>query len=133
VTTTTVPFEEARAVPALARFVSLIGGPSKATGFGVQAWVAGLLFQSVARSIVAAGGNDGLTRAAFLSQIRSVHGFTADGILGPTDIGAKVPSDCFAILQVQRGRFARVYPKAAATFDCHRSNTRTISLDLAHQ
>jgi hypothetical protein len=132
-TTTTVPFEEAGSVPALARFVSAIGGPSKATGFGVQAWIAGLLFQSVVESLVASGGTNGLTRAAFLSQIRSVHAFTADGILGATDIGAKIPSNCFAILQVKSGRFVRVYPKAKASFDCRGSNTRTISLDLSNQ
>jgi len=130
ITSATIPFEEARTVPALAQYLKGVGA-ANATGFGVQAWSAGLLFEQVVRSLVAAGGPNGLTRAAFLSSIRSVRGFTAEGILGATDIGTRTPTNCYLVLQVQHGRFVRVYPKAAGTFDCKASNTRTIGLNLS--
>jgi ABC-type branched-subunit amino acid transport system substrate-binding protein len=131
VTGTTTPFEEARRVPALARYLHAVGARN-ADGFGVQAWIAGLLFQQVATAIAKSDGVNGLTRAAFLDGIRGVHAFTAGGILGRTDIGSKVPSPCFVVLQVKDDRFVRVMPKQPATFDCTPSNRRTIELDLLH-
>jgi hypothetical protein len=131
ITSTTIPFEEARAVPALARYLRGVGA-GKATGFGVQAWEAALLFRDVVDGLAARTGPNGLTRAAFLAGIRSVHGFTADGILGATDVGGRRPSDCYLVLTVRAGRFARVYPKTPGTFDCRRANTRTIALNLTN-
>jgi len=129
ITGTTVPFEEAATVPALARYLKAVG-PKNADGFGVQAWIAGMLFQQVADGIVKTEGVNGLTRTSFLDGLRDVHGFTAGGILGKTDIGNKVPSDCFLVLEVKAGRFVRATPKQPATFDCRPSNRRTIALDL---
>jgi hypothetical protein len=130
ITATTIPFEEATAVPAMATYLRAVGGVAHATGFGVQAWATGLLFRDVVNAIVHQSGPNGLTRSAFLTAARADHHFTADGILGSTDIGARRPSNCFLLLQATNGRFARVYPKTPGTFDCKASNTRTITLDL---
>ena len=43
----------------------------------------------------------------------------------------RTPTSCYLILQVQHGRFVRVYPSAAGSFDCKPSNTRTIGLTLS--
>ncbi len=129
VTSTTIPFEEARAVPAMARYLRAVGA-SNATGFGVQSWIAGQLFRTGVDTVTRAGGPNALTRSAFLTAIRGVRAFTADGLLGPTDIGDHRPSDCFLVLRVQHGRFTRAYPTAPGTFDCHPANTRTVTLDL---
>jgi ABC-type branched-subunit amino acid transport system substrate-binding protein len=129
ITGTTIPFEEAARVPALGQYLKAVG-PKNADGFGVQAWIAGMLFQQVADGIVKTHGVNGLTRAALLSSLRGVHGFTAGGMLGKTDIGAKVPSDCFLVLEVKHGAFVRATPRKPATFDCKPSNRRTIELDL---
>ena len=130
ITATTIPFEEAKAVPAMARYLKAIGGVAHATGFGVQAWATGLLFRDVVNALVRQAGPNGLTRAAFLTAARAEQRFTADGILGATDIGARKPSNCFLLLTVKNGRFARAYPSTPGTFDCQASNTRTITLDL---
>jgi hypothetical protein len=130
ITSTTVPFEEARAVPALARYLSAVGGVTHATGFGVQAWITGLLFRDVVAGIARTAGVNGLTRGAFLAGVRAEHAYTGDGILGATDIGGRRPSDCYLVLTVHGGRFTRAYPKAPASFDCRATNTRTITLDL---
>ncbi|HEY8216845.1 MAG TPA: ABC transporter substrate-binding protein [Acidimicrobiia bacterium] len=129
ITSTTIPFEEARAVPALARYLKAVGRDN-AEGFGVQAWIAGVLFRQVVERIVKTGGVNAVTRAAVLDGLRNVHAFDAGGILGTTDIGSKIPSDCFLVLEVKGGRFVRATPKKPGTFDCKPSNRRTISLDL---
>jgi substrate-binding family protein len=129
ITGTTIPFEEARQVPALARYLKEVG-PENAEGFGVQAWLAGMLFRHVARGVVAEGGVNALTRSAMLDRLRDVHAFKGRGILGTTDIGAKIPSDCFLVLEVENGEFVRAAPKKPGTFDCKPSNRRTIALDL---
>ena len=71
-----------------------------------------------------------LTRSALLDGLRNVHDFKGRGILGTTDIGSKIPSDCFLVLEVEDGEFVRAAPKKPGTFDCKPSNRRTISLDL---
>jgi hypothetical protein len=129
ITSSTIPFEEARQVPALAAYLDAVGRDN-AEGFGVQAWAAGMLFRHVARRIAEEDGVNALNRASMLAGLRDVHAFKARGILGETDIGAKIPSDCFLILEVKSGKFARAMPKKPGTFDCKPSNRRTITLDL---
>ena len=82
ITGTTLPFEEAGKVPALARYLKAVG-PKNADGFGVQAWIAGMLFEQVADGIVKTDGVNGLTRGAFLGGLRRVH--TCHGRRDPRD------------------------------------------------
>jgi hypothetical protein len=49
---------------------------------------------------------------------------------GTVDIGGKVPSSCFLVVQWNAGRFNRVFPKKAGTFDCTESNRYTYQTDL---
>ncbi len=81
-------------------------------------------------AVVDAGGNNALTREAVLKAADGINGFTADGMIGSTDVGDRVPSPCFALLQVQDGRFKRVYPKKKASFDCKARNRVKLKLDL---
>jgi hypothetical protein len=71
-----------------------------------------------------------VTRAAVLKGASNLHDFDADGMLAPRDAGARVPSLCFALTQVKGGKFVRVFPKKAGTFDCNEKNRYTIKLDL---
>jgi hypothetical protein len=122
-----VPLEEAKTVPVEAAYVNAVGGLSNASGFGAQAWIAALFFQAVVQKIVAAGGNNSLTRAAFLQTATTFHNFTASGMTGPTDIGGKNPGGCFDLLQVKNGKWTRVYPSKTATFDCNPANLATVT------
>ena len=72
---------------------------------------------------------NGLTRANFLATAKDEHAFTAQGMIGPTDIGGKVPNGCFALLQLKGGKWKRVYPKKAATFDCNKKNIQPVQFD----
>jgi ABC-type branched-subunit amino acid transport system substrate-binding protein len=121
-----VPLEEAKNVPVEQAYINGVGA-ANASGFGAQAWIAALFFQAVVNKIAATSGVNGVTRAAFLQQAATFHAFTASGMMGPTDIGGKFPSGCFDLLQVKGGKFTRVYPSKAATFDCNPNNLATVT------
>jgi hypothetical protein len=126
-----VPFEETKYNKATATYIKAVGGLANANSFGVEAWVPSLFFRDVVNKIVASKGVNGLTRANFIETAKTIHRFTADGILGPTDVGGKVFGTCFALLQVKGGKFVRVYPKKPASFDCTPSNVVTVKVNPA--
>jgi hypothetical protein len=115
------PVEEAKQNKAINAFVKNTG-KDQADGFGAQSFAAGLFFRDVVNAVVDADGNNGLTRAAFLEQAADIHDFTAtvngDDMLGPTDVGGRVPSACTVLLQVQDGKFKRIFPKEKGTVEC---------------
>jgi ABC-type branched-subunit amino acid transport system substrate-binding protein len=113
-----VPFEEAKQNKSINNFLKNVGGRDNADGFGAQAWAAGLFFRDVVNKVAEADGNNGLTRARFLEEAANVHDFTADGMLGPTDVGGRKISPCGVILQIKDGKFVRVSPKKKGTLDC---------------
>ncbi|MGH9014327.1 MAG: ABC transporter substrate-binding protein [Acidimicrobiia bacterium] len=132
VTVTFVPFEEAKQNASIRNYLKYVG-KNNADAFGAQAWAAGLFFRDVVNAVVAADGENGLTRAAFLAQAADVHEFTADvdgdGMLPPTDVGGRTVSGCGAIVQVRDGEFVRVSPKKKGTLDC--GDVVRVKVDLA--
>jgi ABC-type branched-subunit amino acid transport system substrate-binding protein len=123
-----VPFEEAKYNKQVAAYLKAVGGPGQAAAFGADAWLAALFFRDAVKAVVAKNGVNGLTRANFLTAAKGIHNFTGDGMVGPEDVGGKVISPCFDILQVKGGKFVRVYPKKAATFDCSPKNLKTVKV-----
>jgi ABC-type branched-subunit amino acid transport system substrate-binding protein len=119
--TSFVPLEEAKDSPPVAAYLKAVG-KANADGFGQQAWTAALFFQDVVQKIVAADGVNGLTRANFLATAKTEHNFTAQGMIGPEDVGGHKQGPCFALLQVRNDKFVRVYPSKPATFDCNPKN-----------
>jgi Periplasmic binding protein len=113
-----IPFEEAKQNKSVSNYLKNLESRDQADGFGAQAWTAGLFFRDVVNNVVKADGNNSLTRARFLEEAGKVHDFTADGMLGPTDVGGRKISPCGVILQVKNGKFVRVSPKGKGTFDC---------------
>ena len=113
-----IPFEEAKQNKSVNNYLKNVGGKDNADGFGAQAWTAGLFFRDVVNNVVKADGNNGLTRARFLEEAGKIHDFTADGMLGPTDVGGRKVSPCGVILQVKNGKFVRVTPSKKGTLDC---------------
>jgi Periplasmic binding protein len=110
-----LPFEDQGSNKTLDAFLQYDKTPDS---FGLQAFSAGLLFQQAVEAIVARSGPNAITRAAVLSQMRTVHAFDAGGMLVKTDVAGKKPSPCIAILQVQHGAWVRVDPIKKGTFDC---------------
>ena len=106
------------------------GRLEKADGFATQAWGAGVLLRDIVNNITEAGGNNAVTRAAVLKEAANITDFDADGMLAPRDAGAEIPSPCYVLTQVKGGKFVRVFPKKAGTFQCDEKAQYTIKLDL---
>jgi Periplasmic binding protein len=124
-----LPFAETGANKMTANFVKYVG-KSKLSGFASWGFTSGLLFEQAAKAVVQKNGNDGLTRANLLAELKNIHDFNADGMVGTTDIGNKTPSNCFMIEQYKSGKFVRVYPTKQGTFDCKPSNIYTFKEDI---
>jgi hypothetical protein len=123
-----LPFEEAKKNKMLSNYLKYMG--DKADGFGAQAWASGILFRDVVKKMVEQGGNNAVTRAGALKTVEGITKFDADGMLGTTNPGQKIPSPCYVLNQVKGGKFVRVWPKKPGTFDCT-SDLYEIKLDLS--
>ena len=123
-----LPFEEKDANAELAAYLDAVG-EDKATSFGAQAWQAAVLFRTAVEDVVEEHGVNGITRANLLAALDGVGEFTANGWMGAKDL--KGTSDCFVLLQVRDGGFARVYPEERGTFDCDPANVATVEMDPA--
>jgi ABC-type branched-subunit amino acid transport system substrate-binding protein len=86
--------------------------------FGLYAWSAYRLFQKVATQI---GPN--LTRKAMLAALKATRTWDGNGLHGPTQVGAKLPTVCNLYVEVKGGKFTRMAP--ASGFDCTGSLSRT--------
>ena len=124
-----VPFEESGSNKMLANYLKSVG-KANADGFGAQAWAAGIFFRDAVNAVVKTGGNNALTRERVLAAADGINGFTAEGMIGKTDVGKRGLSPCFALLQVKNGKFVRVFPKKQATFNCDAKNLVSLKLDL---
>ena len=80
--------------------------------YGVDSWAAG---QLLIKAMQAAGGN--VTPATTLAALKGVSNFDADGLIGASQPGVKVPSHCVVMAAVQNGQWKRVDP-ATTGFDC---------------
>ncbi len=103
-------------------------GADNADAFGATAWAAAILFHESVDKIVERDGVNGITRAKLLEELANTKDFDADGMLATTDIGARIPSDCYYLGQVQDGEYVRVHPKKAGTFDCSPKNVVTVEV-----
>ena len=129
VSTLFLPFEEASSNKMLANFLKFTG-KDKADGFGIQAFASGLLVQQAIEQIVDKAGVNGVTRKALFDELATIHDFDAGGMIGTTDIGNRITTDCYVLTQVQDGKFVRVTPSKKGTFDCKKRNRLEIELDL---
>ena len=119
----TNPFEDASTIAAMKRYLTA-GGPQSEVG--LEAYAAGLLFETAAKQVVADEGKNGLTRAALLAKVAETDDFTAGGILGVTQVGSRIPNGCFVMMKVQDGKFVRAEPTAKNQLNCGDENLQTI-------
>jgi hypothetical protein len=89
--------------PALAALVKGVGGITGVNNNAVDAYIMALLFQDVVQKASANGGT--LNRATLFAALNKETSFTADGIIGPTNIGGHLPSACDVIAQVVNGQW----------------------------
>jgi len=123
----TLPLDERKHNKALSAYIKGVGADN-ADAFGATAWAAAILFHETIDKIVERDGVNGVTRAKFLEEVSKTHAFDADGMLATTDVGGRVPSNCYYLGQVKDGDFVRVHPKKPGTFDCSPKNVATVKL-----
>ncbi len=121
------PFSDKEDVPAIRPYIRAVRrAGQQPSGHGLEAYTAGLLFEEAARTVTDAHGDDGLTRARLLETLATIRDFTADGILGPTNVADREPNGCFALLRVEDGEFTRAYPTEPGILDCAEGNLRSV-------
>jgi len=124
-----LPFEEASYNAEDQAYVNAVT-LAKADSFGAEAWQAAVAFQTAVKAVVAQSGPNGLTRASLMQALRGLTNFTANGWMGTKSLqGANAISPCFMIMQVQNGKYVRVYPTKPGTMDCNPSNLTTVTID----
>jgi ABC-type branched-subunit amino acid transport system substrate-binding protein len=109
--------------PTLGKLINQLGGLNKFNNNAENSYVDALLFQDAVNKAAATGTLD---RQTLFSALNDEHSFTADGLVGPTDVGNHTTSSCEVIVQLQNGVWNRVDPVKPGTFDCSTSNNTTI-------
>ena len=123
----TVPFSDRTDVAALkSYFKGVTKDGSDPSYEGLRAFVAGLLFERAAEQLVDEDGENGLTRVRLLEVLGGIHDFTAGGIVGTTDVGAREPTGCSVLLEVTNGKFVRKNPADKGQLDCGPQNLTEI-------
>jgi hypothetical protein len=122
-----LPYEEADTNPELKNYLDAVGGINKATSWGASAWAGAVEFKQVIDGIVAKDGPNAITRERFLTDLKTINDFDANGWFGKK--AQRELSNCFVLLQVQGGKFVRVFPKERGTFNCDPKNLQEVAID----
>lgn len=119
---------EAKQNKALRTFLKFTDEPD---GFAIQAFAAGMFLEEAVKKATA-GDDNNLTRAGVLEAAASIHEFDAGGMIAPTDVGGRVPNDCFVLMQVKGDQLKRIFPKKKGTLECDPDLKVTSKLDLTN-
>jgi ABC-type branched-subunit amino acid transport system substrate-binding protein len=114
--------------PTLDKLVTELGGVSNVNNNAINSFIMALLFQDAVQKAVANGGT--LDRQTLFTALNNEHAFTANGIIGSSDIGNRVPSDCQVLVQLQNGVWQRAAPTTPGAFDCNPANLTTIKMTV---
>ncbi len=114
--------------PSLSALVKQMGGTTNLNNNAIDSYIMALLFQDAVQKATANGGT--LNRASLFAALNDEHSFTAEGIIGPTNVGGHQLSNCDVITQLVNGQWQRVYPTKPGTFDCNSGNTKTIKMNV---
>jgi ABC-type branched-subunit amino acid transport system substrate-binding protein len=114
--------------PTLDKLVTQLGGVNNINNNAINSFNMALLFQDAVQKAVANGGT--LNRQTLFTALNNEHSFTANGIIGPTDVGNRTPSACQIVVQLQNGMWQRVDPTQPGTFDCNPANLATIKMTV---
>ena len=121
-------YTECKINQALYRLAQQMGGTcAKIDSNSIGAFVDALLFEDVVNKIVAKHVT--LTRQALFNELKQETAFTADGVVGTTDVAAHEPSPCFMMVEVIHGKWQRVYPTKPGTLNCSKKNLVTFKFN----
>jgi len=109
--------------PTLDKLITALGGVNNFNNNALDSFIEALLFQDAVNKAAATGT---LNRQTLFTALNDEHSFTADGIVGPTNVGGRVGPTCEVLVQLQNGVWNRVDPVTPGTFDCSAANNATI-------
>ncbi len=116
--------------PSLNKLITDLGGLGNINNNAVLTYTMALLFQDAVNKEVASG--QPLNRASLFSVLNNDEtAFTANGIIGATDISHHSQSSCSVLVQLQNGTWNRVDPTTPGTFDCNAANTATLKMSVS--
>jgi ABC-type branched-subunit amino acid transport system substrate-binding protein len=115
--------------PTLDKLVTELGGVNNLNNNALGSFIDALLFQDAVQKATANGGT--LNRQTLFTALNNEHSFTADGIVGSTDIGNHTTTACEVIVQLQNGVWQRVDPVKPGTFDCNTANNAKITMSAS--
>ena len=122
-----LPWEEAEESEGLSAYIKYMGGVDKADALGANAFMAGIAFQETVEAIVAARGPNAVNRASIIEAMQTTES-DFKGWIGQAK-GGKAIMPCFMVIQIQDGKWNRVYPTEKGTLDCSAENRITAKLD----
>ena len=122
-----LPWTEVDKSPGLAAYVKYIGGAEKADALGANGFMAGIAFQETVKSIVDAGGPNAVNRASIVKAMQTTKS-DFGGWIGQAK-GGKDVMPCWMIVQIQNGKWNRVYPTEAGKLDCATDSRVVVTLD----
>jgi ABC-type branched-subunit amino acid transport system substrate-binding protein len=116
--------------PNLNKLVTDLGGVANFNNNALGSYVMALLFQDAVQKVIASGQT--LDRASLFTVLNNdEHSFTANGIIGSTDISRHLQSNCQVLVQLKNGAWNRVNPTAPGTFDCSSNNTSMLKMSVS--
>ena len=124
-----LPWDEAEYSEGLSAYLKYIGGIENADALGANSFMAGIAFQETVEAVVAAEGANGLTRAAILDAMTSTKSDFGGWIGQPK--GGKDVMPCWMVVQIQDGKWNRVYPTEPGTLECNADSRVVVRLDTA--
>ena len=124
-----LPFDENDTNDELAKFINAINDPFPAA-WAAGAWADGVLFEQAVTRIAERDGANAITRAALLSELSTFDNFDVNGWWANADLtDPNTTSECFVLMQVQNGAYARVHPTERGTMDCSEDNVVAVQSD----
>jgi hypothetical protein len=109
------PLEAAKAVPAVAEYLSILkkyGGQT--AQLGEQSTSSFLLWATEAKAC----GSD-LTRQCMINHLSKVTNWTGGGLNAPTDPAKNLPPACGILMKLDNTKWVQAYPTKLGTFDCN--------------
>ncbi len=126
-----LPFSEAKTNKTLAAFLKYVkqvgGTPDQ---FSVYAWEATLAFADAVNATVKTNGINGITRPNLIAGIKTLTTFDAGGMAGTRSFKDAKSTSCFIEVQFKSGKWVRLHPTKAGTFDCKASNAIALKANL---
>jgi ABC-type branched-subunit amino acid transport system substrate-binding protein len=98
--------EDSATVPEVSRFIHWLKAdypnfpPDQ---FSAYSWAEAALFVQALKGV-----GPHLTRAAVVAALRNTHSFDDYGLMAPSDVGSKKPSNCYLMLQINNGQYTKV-------------------------